>query len=270
MSAKASGRVWDLELPHNKRLVLLALADHADHEGGGIYPSLALIEWKTGYSVRQIQRVIALLVDDGILELVAPYTDHRPNVYRLNLSAGKVKPPFVSPRMREQGRQNVAPSASKSPREGRQNVTPRVDISTQEGGHFEGVRVDIAMSTEPTMNRHDPPTPTQRDPLPAGGGDGGFYTELRRRKIGPTKAREIAALGGDCTRILAAIDRQLNTRPLGGIINDILDGVIDAPPATAPPALPPPVPSARLSPDEMRTLNAQYGPFKQKERSNGA
>lgn len=29
MSVKVMGQVWDLDLPHNKLLVLLAMADHA-------------------------------------------------------------------------------------------------------------------------------------------------------------------------------------------------------------------------------------------------
>src|SRR6476619_1834955 len=100
MSAKAMGRVWDLDLPHNKRLVLLAMADHADHEGRNIYPSTNLIAWKTGYSARQVQRVIDTLIEDGILVIVAPARAQRPVTYALDLSAGTIKEPY-------QGRQNV-------------------------------------------------------------------------------------------------------------------------------------------------------------------
>ena len=33
MSAKQTGLVWELALPHNEAWVLMAMADHADHEG---------------------------------------------------------------------------------------------------------------------------------------------------------------------------------------------------------------------------------------------
>jgi hypothetical protein len=32
MSGKIMGQVWDLALPHAELFVLLAMADHADHE----------------------------------------------------------------------------------------------------------------------------------------------------------------------------------------------------------------------------------------------
>lgn len=154
MSAKAAGRVWDLDLPHNKRLVLLAMADHADHDGRNIYPSTDLIAWKTGYSRRQVQRVIDTLIADGILTIVTPARQQHPPTYALDFTAGIVKPPYD----RSRTRQNVTP-------ETRQNVTPeqsRGDISAHPGVTFETSRGDIAMSPkpwEPTMN-HD-------------GGDGG-------------------------------------------------------------------------------------------------
>lgn len=68
MSWKASGRVWDLKLPHAKIIVLLAMADHADHDGHDIKPALGLVAWKTGYSERQVRRVIRSLEADGILK----------------------------------------------------------------------------------------------------------------------------------------------------------------------------------------------------------
>jgi hypothetical protein len=69
MSGKATGMVWELDIPHPQQYVLLAMADHADHEGGNIYPSIAAIAWKTGYSERQVQRIVKELVTSKILEL---------------------------------------------------------------------------------------------------------------------------------------------------------------------------------------------------------
>lgn len=67
MSVKMMGRVWELDLDHPQAWVLMALADHADHDGRNIYPSVPLIAWKTGYSARQVQRILGSLVEIGVL-----------------------------------------------------------------------------------------------------------------------------------------------------------------------------------------------------------
>jgi DNA-binding PadR family transcriptional regulator len=67
------GMVWDLELPPEEKLTLLALADHADHDGGNAHPGVELLARKTGYSVRQIQYNLKKLKDkDLIRPVVAP------------------------------------------------------------------------------------------------------------------------------------------------------------------------------------------------------
>lgn len=219
MSAKASGRVWDLDLPHNKRLVLLAMADHADHEGQNIYPSTDLIAWKTGYSFRQVQRVIDALIVDGILVVMKPARQQKPATYALDFKAGTLKPPFDRVARKAQSRQNGTP-------ESRQNVTPaqsRDDISTHPGMTFRASRDDIAMSSEPTepiMNHV------------VGVGDRAratLFTELRRRKISRAKAEQICATPARDSDILASIDNlydPANPKTMGGVINLL----IDAPP----------------------------------------
>lgn len=61
------GAVWDSPLPHNLKLVALAYADHADHAGCNIWPSISLIAKKTGYNERQVQRITRDLEKRGIL-----------------------------------------------------------------------------------------------------------------------------------------------------------------------------------------------------------
>lgn len=176
MSAKASGRVWDLDLPHNKRLVLLAMADHADHDGRNIYPSTDLIAWKTGYSSRQVQRVIDTLITDGILVVVKPARQQHPATYSINFAAGITKPPFDRVTHKAQGRQNVTS-------EGRQNVTPeksRGDILAHPGVTFEPSRGDIAMSPEPWEPLEPPPPPATTTAEPSQGGGGGFDREIAK------------------------------------------------------------------------------------------
>lgn len=95
MSGKAVGRVWELRLPAAHRMVLLALADHADHLGANIYPSIGLIAWKTGYSESQVRRIMQRLVTDGLLIAVRIGGGRgNTNGYRFDLNAGMVKAPF--------------------------------------------------------------------------------------------------------------------------------------------------------------------------------
>ncbi len=57
MSVKVMGIIWDhFPLGGGERLTALCLADHADHEGGNIYPSVARIAAKTKQSERTVQR----------------------------------------------------------------------------------------------------------------------------------------------------------------------------------------------------------------------
>lgn len=59
--------VWDQDMPTKEKFVLLAYADHADHEGGSIFPANATVAKKTGYSVRAIQRITRRLEESGFL-----------------------------------------------------------------------------------------------------------------------------------------------------------------------------------------------------------
>lgn len=80
MSVKAMSLVWDLECPklyggiefrHTHKFVLLAYADHADHQGRNIWPAVHTIAIKTGFQDRSIQRLtndletIGFLIEDG-------------------------------------------------------------------------------------------------------------------------------------------------------------------------------------------------------------
>ena len=89
------GGVWELDLDAPKKLVLLAMADHADHEGRHVRPSLPLIAWKTGYSPRQVQRIVHELVAIGILHVERIGTGRgHPTHYRICLEAGVPSPAF--------------------------------------------------------------------------------------------------------------------------------------------------------------------------------
>lgn len=139
MSAKIMGGVFDLDLTPAQQIVLLAYADHADHLGRNVYPSKKLIAWKTGYGLRQVQRITDQLVTLEIMKVVEAQSGKAVK-YSIHLEKGKKKPPFV-----EGGRQNVTPDivVSSHPR---QNVTPTHDIAVPE------------MITNHQYNRHVEPS----------------------------------------------------------------------------------------------------------------
>lgn len=125
------GQVWDLDLPANKLLVLLALTDHADHNGDNIHPSMELVAWKTGYSERQVRRIVQGLVKDKIL--AAEKRPGKTTLFTAHLENGKQKEPFK--------RSNMVG----------QNVTPDIAMSDQVGHSYVRTTPDTQMSDEPSV-----------------------------------------------------------------------------------------------------------------------
>lgn len=100
MSVKAQALVWDMECPaewnglkflaHHK-YVLIAYADHADHQGKNIYPAINTIRKKTGYkSERTVQAITRQLGEMGIL-LPDGTGPRGTNRYRLAFDTGGAK-----------------------------------------------------------------------------------------------------------------------------------------------------------------------------------
>lgn len=95
MSGKQTGIVWELDLALPKKIVLLAMADSADQDGNDVYPSIGLIAWKTGYSARQVQRIVNSLKDDKLIELVEKeYGRYHTVNYSLRLEGAKRMPKY--------------------------------------------------------------------------------------------------------------------------------------------------------------------------------
>jgi pyocin large subunit-like protein len=61
------GDVWALDLAKPLKFLLLALADHADHNGRNAYPGVDLLAWKTGDNRRTVQRNLRKLEDLGLI-----------------------------------------------------------------------------------------------------------------------------------------------------------------------------------------------------------
>jgi len=125
MSVKTMAQVWDLDLPQNEKFVLLAYADHADHDGRNIFPAVATIAKKTGYSKRSIQGITRSLEEKGYL-----------------IPDGKG--PKGTNKWRFQGVQNLHPEKSA----GAQSGTRGVQSTTQRG--------EIATAPEPSLTVKEP------------------------------------------------------------------------------------------------------------------
>lgn len=77
------GLVWQLELPSHLKLVLLAIADHANDDGWA-YPGQTSLARKCSVSPRQVRSSISQLVEAGLLESHRR-GDRRTNLYRVTI-----------------------------------------------------------------------------------------------------------------------------------------------------------------------------------------
>lgn len=145
------GKAWDLALPHNQLLVLLAMADHADHEGNNVYPSLGLVAWKTGYSEQQVRRVIRELVKLAILVVVSK-TPGRAIKYKINIDAGIMKTAYTPIKMIPLPKSNPLHLDTPDPL---QNVTPTPDMPSAKNV----VEPSVKPSIEPNTHASSDATP---------------------------------------------------------------------------------------------------------------
>ncbi len=67
MSVKVMGLVWDTELPGNLKLLLLAYADAAEHDGTEIWPGRKRLASMCGVSVATADRLTRKLLEGGYL-----------------------------------------------------------------------------------------------------------------------------------------------------------------------------------------------------------
>lgn len=140
------GKVWDLDIPTNQLLVLLAMADHADHDGNNVYPSIGLVAWKTGYSDRHVMRIIKSLIKTKILSVVKR-EQGKTTHYRIDLSHGRLKEPY-NPRQNVRGTPDADVTTRKPTHDTDVTSTPDIAVSPTP---------DIAVSHEPSVNRHKEP-----------------------------------------------------------------------------------------------------------------
>ena len=146
MSVKFMAAVWDLALTQSEAWVLMAYADHADHQGRNIKAGIELIAYKTGFSERQVQRITHKLAADKILVAQTPGNGRgKVAEWRIDLDAAPRKGDMVSPFPPTDEPERVTPEPER--------VTQRVTSEALKG--------DTAMSPEP-VNRVNQPEPRDK------------------------------------------------------------------------------------------------------------
>lgn len=86
------------------RMLLIALAGHANDDGSSVYPSVSTLALEAGISPDTVRRSIKVLKRDGLLELVGkkPCRYGHTHEYRLNLSAIRALPVIARVRARHE------------------------------------------------------------------------------------------------------------------------------------------------------------------------
>jgi hypothetical protein len=119
MSIRLMTAVWEQDIPLRPKMLLLALADWADDEGGGIYPSLATAGRKSQMSDRTVRRWIARFLDMGVLTAETERTGGRgiTTHYRLNLDVVERRSPWPGLQRRTNGTQRRTNGSEKADNE---------------------------------------------------------------------------------------------------------------------------------------------------------
>lgn len=190
--------VWDSRLPHNQKFVLLAYADHANDEGGNIWPSITSTARKTGYSDRAVQKLtrqltdLGILIDDGThinnvhrwridLQRLAAYTPTEPPSGEQNSPPAAPPPPTDQPGGENHDNQAVNSTTpggeQNSPKPTTEPSTPTTEPSNDDddglnhipdtrSSHSEKKRARVRATRRPTTHPSTPPPPIHPGPLP--------------------------------------------------------------------------------------------------------
>lgn len=179
MSVKVMGWVWDhSQAGGTDRLVLLAIADSADHDGTNAWPAVSTIARKCQVSERTVQRSIRSLVDLGELRVLdqagghgAMRADRRPNLYEIVMDDGATE--------RHPEGDGVTPGAPRGDNQGADGVTPL------------SPNPSLDPSEDPSGNPSSSPEGEGRDDDPDRGFDVFWEAYPRRngKKVGKAKAK---------------------------------------------------------------------------------
>jgi len=103
MSVIISAVVWSRKMKINRKIVLLKMADFANHDGGGVYPSVETLADYSCISERTVARVLQSLREDGIISVVSYRTGKRGRipVYQIDMARVEGLHPLVGAELRK-------------------------------------------------------------------------------------------------------------------------------------------------------------------------
>jgi hypothetical protein len=207
MSGKQMGKVWDHKFSRAEQAIMLALADHANHDGGDIYPSMGKIAWKTGYSRRHVIRIVGDLRERGILVVVeeADLAKHHATEYGIDWSKAEPKKPWQAKAHSSDPSDTMSPGAEA---EASDTASPS-DISADPSDTM-APPSDIAMS---------PPSDTAVSPQPS------YNRPVQPQLQPPAEEPEAAAVPGE---EVVVVDEEVvespEVQPL--IVEDVVSGEV--------------------------------------------
>ena len=155
MSALLMGLVWGIELTPAEQTIMLALADHGKDDGTDIYPSVAMLAWKSGRGERQVQRLLRDLERKRLIIAVAHAQGGRGHAtrYEMHLENGTAKSPFKREELNDEP---VTGDISDHKRVTFPTEPVKGDISDHKRVTFPTIKGDIAMSPEPYEPSYEP------------------------------------------------------------------------------------------------------------------
>jgi hypothetical protein len=157
MSVKISGKVWDMKLSPGEKLVLLALADHADHNGKNAYPGTDLLAWKTELSTRQVRRILDELEARAVIKKTNGGVGRgQKTCYEFNLEKMTPRPPFQSEKDDTMSTYSKPQKVTSCPL----NEKQKGDICDTEKGTFATLKGDIPRARAEERARMNRPEPS--------------------------------------------------------------------------------------------------------------
>jgi hypothetical protein len=170
MSVALMSEVWRLELTHAHQSVALALADHGDDDGSNIYPGIEYIAWKTGYSERNVIRILEQLEAIKLIRKVGERGIGKGNRqgYKMSVENVPLKPPMPRPKHDKPSRYSALKDDTESPyrkgdnlSKGDRSDTQKVTSQTPKGDNSDTLKnehIKIARPFEPSVNHQLEPS----------------------------------------------------------------------------------------------------------------
>jgi len=150
------------------KLVLLALADFADGDGGSIYPSLATLAAKCDLTVRACRLALRRLEKAGLLVVETEAKHHRPRRYRILVETLRGLRAARGAPLRPSGRHVVPPSGPVRAARGAPLDPQPATVSTLAGARLDDGARAPSVSTSTASVSNIEPSASCPDDAPAG------------------------------------------------------------------------------------------------------